>query len=64
MAKGIKIPIFWKTHGRAAKRLFRVFWDLEGNKHVASVGGNKVSDDSEELFLAPRLDVLRFPQTQ
>ena len=41
MAKGIKMPIPSKTHGRAAKRLFRVFVDLGGKKHVASMGGNK-----------------------
>ena len=30
-----------KTHGRAAKRLFRVFVDLGGKNHVASTGGKK-----------------------
>ena len=30
MAKGIKMPIPSKTHGREVKRLFRVFVDLEG----------------------------------
>ena len=41
MAKGIRMPIPSKTHGRAVKRLFRVFVDLGGKKHVASMGGNK-----------------------
>ena len=41
MAKGVRMPIPSKTHGRAAKRLFRVFVDLGGKKHVASMGGNK-----------------------
>ena len=41
MAKGIRMPIPSKTHGRAAKRLFRVFVDLGGKKHVASMEGNK-----------------------
>ena len=41
MAKGIRMPIPSKAHGRAAKRLFRVFVDLGGKKHVASTGGNK-----------------------
>ena len=49
MAKGIRMPVPSKTHGRAAKRLFRVFVDLGGRKHVASTGGNKypiiVTDD-------------------
>ena len=35
------MPIPSKTQGRAAKRLFRVFVDLGGKKHVASMGGNK-----------------------
>ena len=35
------MPIPSKTHGRAAKRLFRVFVDLGGQKYVASTGGNK-----------------------
>ena len=43
MAKGIRMPIPWKTHGRAAKRLFRVFVDLGGKKHIASMGGSKYS---------------------
>ena len=41
MVKGIRIPIPSKAHGRAAKRLFRVFVDLGGEKDVASMGGNK-----------------------
>ena len=41
MAKGIRMPISSKTHGRAVKILFRVFVDLGGKKHVASMGGNK-----------------------
>ena len=41
MVMGIRIPIFSKTHGRAAKRLFRVIVDLGGEKHIASMGGNK-----------------------
>ena len=41
MAKGIRMSVPSKTHGRAAKRLFRVFVDLRGKKHVASIGGNK-----------------------
>ena len=41
MAKGITMPIPSETHGRAVKRLFRVFVDLGGKKHVASMGGNK-----------------------
>ena len=41
MAKGIRMSIPSKTHGRAAKRLFHVFVDLGGKKHVASMGGNK-----------------------
>ena len=49
MAKVIRIPIPSKTHGRAAKRLFRIFVDLGGKKHVASMRGNKypmiVKDD-------------------
>ena len=40
-AKDIRMPISSKTHGRAATRLFRVFVDLGGKKHVASMGGNK-----------------------
>ena len=42
MAKGIRIPFPSKTHGRAAKRLFRVFVDLGGKKHVASMGGTSI----------------------
>ena len=41
MVKGISMPIDSMTHGRAAKRLFHVFVDLGGKKHVASVGCNK-----------------------
>ena len=41
MAKGIRMQIPSKTHGRAVKRLFRVFVDLGGKKHVASMGGSK-----------------------
>ena len=41
IAKGIRMPTPSKTHGRAAKRLFRVFVDLGGKKHVASTGGDK-----------------------
>ena len=41
MAKGIRMPIPSKTHGRVVKRLFRIFVDLGGKKHVASMGGNK-----------------------
>ena len=41
MVKDIWMPIPSKTHGRAAKRLFRVFVDLGGKKDVASMGGNK-----------------------
>ena len=41
MAKGIRIPNPSKTHGRVAKILFRVFVDLGGKKHVASMEGNK-----------------------
>ena len=41
MAKDIRMPIPSKTHGRAAKRLFRVFVDLGRKKHVASMRGNK-----------------------
>ena len=41
MAKGIKMPIPSKTHGRAVKRLLRVFVDPGGKKHVTSMGGNK-----------------------
>ena len=40
MAKGIRMQFPSKTHERAAKRLFRVFVDLGGKKHVASMGGN------------------------
>ena len=40
VAKGIRIPIPSKTQIRAAERLFRVFVDLEGKRHVASMGGN------------------------
>ena len=39
MAKGIRMPIPSKTYGRAAKRLFRVFVDLGGKKHVVFMGG-------------------------
>ena len=35
------MPIPSKTHGQAAKRLVRVFVDLGGKKHVASMGGSK-----------------------
>ena len=41
MAKSTRMPILSKTHGRAPNRLFRVFVDLGGKKHVASMGGNK-----------------------
>ena len=41
MAKGTRMPIPSKRHGRAVKRLFRVFVGLGGKKHVASMGGNK-----------------------
>ena len=41
MATGIRMPFPSKTHGRAVKRLFRVFVDLGGKKHVASRGCNK-----------------------
>ena len=41
MAKGIRLPIPSKTHGRATKRLFCVFVDLRGKKNVASMGSNK-----------------------
>ena len=41
MAKGIVMPISSKTHGRAAKSMFRVFVDLGGKKCVASIGGKK-----------------------
>ena len=41
MAEGIRMPIPSKTHGRAVKRLFHVFVDLGGKKHVASLGSNK-----------------------
>ena len=40
MTKGIRMLIPSKTHGRAVKRLFRVFVDLGGKKRVASMGGN------------------------
>ena len=44
------MPIQSKTDNRGDKRLSRVFVDLEGKKHVASVRGNKypmiVRDDS------------------
>ena len=40
MAKGIRMPIPSRTHGGAAMRLFRVFVNLGGKKHVASMGGN------------------------
>ena len=49
MVKGIRMPIPSKTHDQAAKRLFRVFVDLGGKKHVESMGGKKylmkVGDD-------------------
>ena len=41
MVKGIRVPIPSKTHDRTAKILFRVFVDLAGKKHVASMGGKK-----------------------
>ena len=41
MAKGIRLSIPPKTHCRKDKRLSRVFVDLERNKHVTSMGGNK-----------------------
>ena len=37
MSKGIRMPILLKTHGRAATRLFRIFVDIGGNKHMASM---------------------------
>ena len=40
-AKSIKMLFPSKTLDRAAKRLSRVFWDLVGEKHVTSMGGNK-----------------------
>ena len=43
------MPIPSKTSNRAVKRLFRVFVDFGGKKHVKSIGGNKypmiVKDD-------------------
>ena len=41
MAKGICLSIPSKSHSREDKRLSRVFVDLEGKKHVTSMGGNK-----------------------
>ena len=41
MAKDISMTIPSETHGRAPKRLFRIFVDLEGNKRAASMGDNK-----------------------
>ena len=38
-AKGIRMSILPKTNSREDKRLSRVFVDLEGKKHVTSVGG-------------------------
>ena len=40
-AKGIRMPTPSKTHCQGAKRLFRVFVDLGGKKHVVSMGGDK-----------------------
>ena len=39
MAKGIRVPIPSKTHGRAAKRLFRVFVDLGGGRNTWRLWG-------------------------
>ena len=41
MAKGIRMSIPKKTDNRIVERLSRVFVDLGGRKHVASVGGSK-----------------------
>ena len=41
VAKVIRMSIPSKTHGRAAKMLFRVSVDLGRKKHVAFMGGNK-----------------------
>ena len=41
MVKGIRVPIPSKTHDRTAKILSRVFVDLAGKQHVASMGGKK-----------------------
>ena len=43
MAKGIRIPVPSKQHGRLANGLFRVFVDLGGKKHAASMWANKYS---------------------
>ena len=44
MAKGICMSIPSKTNSRKDKRLSRVFLDLRGNKHMASMG-EQVPDD-------------------
>ena len=41
LAKGIRVPIPSKTSNIVVKRLFRVFVDLGGKKHVKSIGGKK-----------------------
>ena len=41
LAKGIRMPIPSKTSNRVVKRLFRVFADLGGKKHVKSIAGKK-----------------------
>ena len=41
MEKGIRMSITSKTNSHENKRLSRVFADLGGNKHVASMGENK-----------------------
>ena len=48
MAKGIRMSIPKKTDNRIVERLSRVFVDLGGKKHVASVGGKQIPDDCEE----------------
>ena len=41
LAKRIRMPIPSKTSNRAVERLFRVFLDLGGKKHVKSIGRKK-----------------------
>ena len=43
MAKGVRMPIPWKTHGRADKILLRAFVDLGGRNTWRLWGGDKYS---------------------
>ena len=57
MAKGIRMPIPSKAHGRAARRLFfRVYVDLGEKKHVASSGGNKYPVIVRDGFFSHKYD--------